>query len=157
MPISHIGLSVPLSRFNETVTFYKSALAPLGYKEHLRPVENVVGLGAMYPDFWITGVKDDDDDDEPAQQQPSVHVAFSIKHRALAHAFHAAALAAGGECNGGPGPRPQYHRFYYAAFVRDPVGNNIEAVCMWPAWTHWEYWVGWGVFGKGEGEGKKGV
>ena len=64
------------------------------------------------------------------------------------HAFYDAAIKAGGKCNGAPGPRPQYTRLYYASFILDPVGNNIETVCMWPGWTHWRYWFGVGVFGK---------
>lgn len=64
--------------------------------------------------------------------------------RNLVHAFYTAALRAGGKCNGLPGPRPHYFRTYYAAFVLDPVGNNIEAVCLWPGWTHLGYWFGMG-------------
>lgn len=68
--------------------------------------------------------------------------------RELVHAFYDAALKHGGKSNGGPGVRPQYTRFYYAAFVFDPAGNNIETVCLWPAWCHWKYWFGMGVFGR---------
>lgn len=69
--------------------------------------------------------------------------------RNVIHTFYTAALNAGGKCNGPPGPRPQYTRTYYAAFVIDPAGNNIEAACIWPAWTHLGYWVGMGeAFGK---------
>jgi catechol 2,3-dioxygenase-like lactoylglutathione lyase family enzyme len=60
------------------------------------------------------------------------HVAFTAPDRATVDAFHAAALAAGGRDNGGPGPRPNYHRHYYGAFVLDPDGHNIEAVCHTP-------------------------
>lgn len=72
--------------------------------------------------------------------------------REYVHAFYDAALKNGGKSNGGPGVRPQYTRFYYAAFVFDPAGNNIEAVCMWPAWCHWRYWLGMGVFGRQKAE-----
>jgi catechol 2,3-dioxygenase-like lactoylglutathione lyase family enzyme len=61
------------------------------------------------------------------------HIAFTAADRATVEAFHRAALAAGGRDNGGPGLRPQYHADYYGAFVLDPDGNNIEAVCHTPA------------------------
>jgi catechol 2,3-dioxygenase-like lactoylglutathione lyase family enzyme len=64
---------------------------------------------------------------------PPVHIAFRADARALVDAFHKAALAAGGRDNGAPGPRPQYHPNYYGAFVLDPDGHNIEAVCHAPA------------------------
>lgn len=68
--------------------------------------------------------------------------------RELVKTFHTKGLEAGGKCNGPPGLRPEYTRMYYAAFVHDPVGNNVEVMCMWPAWTHWKYWFGLGVFGE---------
>ncbi|KKZ64904.1 hypothetical protein EMCG_09193 [[Emmonsia] crescens] len=152
MGLSHIGICVPAARFDEVVAFYKAALAPLGYKEHMRPAPHVVGLGVYYPDFWITGVKADEDGDDARDEnglkRKPIHVAFDAKSHTLVHGFHTAALAAGAKCNGAPGPRPQYHKFYYGSFVLDPVGNNIEAVCMWPAWTHWQYWVGAGIYSR---------
>ena len=60
------------------------------------------------------------------------HVAFLAESRAKVDAFHAAALGAGGRDNGAPGQRPQYHRDYYGAFVLDPDGHNVEAVCHLP-------------------------
>ncbi len=72
------------------------------------------------PSFWIG-------EGEPASGP--LHVAFAAKTRAAIDAFYAAALQAGGTDNGPPGLRPHYHANYYAAFVRDPDGNNIEAVC----------------------------
>ncbi len=63
---------------------------------------------------------------------PSAHIAFAAPDRATVDAFHDAALAAGGRDNGEPGPRPIYHEHYYGAFVLDPDGNNIEAVCHLP-------------------------
>jgi len=64
---------------------------------------------------------------------PGRHYAFTARSRAEVDAFYAAAIAAGGRDNGGPGPRPHYHPDYYAAFVYDLDGNNIEAVCHAPA------------------------
>ncbi|EFE39290.1 glyoxalase family protein [Trichophyton verrucosum HKI 0517] len=155
MGFSHVGLTVPDDKFEETVSFYLAALAPLGFKEHLRPHPKVVGMGVYYPEFWISsnavpsssaGV------DVPAGSKDvvfgSTHIAFSTGNRELVHAFYDAALKHGGKSNGGPGVRPQYTRFYYAAFVFDPAGNNIETVCLWPAWCHWKYWFGMGVFGR---------
>ena len=66
-------------------------------------------------------------------QRPADHVAFSAASRAQVDAFYKAAIAAGGRDNGPPGLRPQYHPNYYGAFVLDPDGHNIEAVCHAPA------------------------
>ena len=76
------------------------------------------------PDFWIGQGKPND---------PPIHIAFRADSRAIVDAFYAAALAAGGRDNGPPGLRPRYHENYYGAFVRDPDGHNIEAVCHDPA------------------------
>ena len=76
------------------------------------------------PDFWIGG--------EGKLEKP-VHVAIIANTRQAVDAFYRAALAAGGENNGSPGLRRHYHPSYYAAFVLDPDGNNIEAVCHAPA------------------------
>ena len=67
------------------------------------------------------------------QPHSGVHVAFTAADRKTVDAFHAAALAAGGTDNGGPGVREIYHPHYYGAFVLDPDGNNVEAVCHTPA------------------------
>ncbi|PGH15503.1 hypothetical protein AJ80_05520 [Polytolypa hystricis UAMH7299] len=146
MGFSHIGISVPASKFDETVAFYLATLAPLGYKEHVRPAPHVVGLGIYYPDFWISKPPppENEEGDDTTTKYVSTHVAFSVNSRELVHAFHTAGLKAGGTCNGPPGPRPQYTRTYYASFLIDPAGNNIETVCMWPAWSHLGYWVGSG-------------
>lgn len=110
--------------------FYEAALAPLGYRTMIEiPLEYtggriVLGLGAPpKPDFWLTG-------GEPAT--PRIHIAFRAESKAQVDAFHAAALAAGGQDNGAPGPRPHYHEHYYGAFVLDPDGYNVEVVCHDP-------------------------
>jgi len=141
MGFSHVGLAVSPDKFEESLAFYLAALEPLGYKEKMRPADQVVGMGVYFPEFWIAAGKDG-----PSSQ--SAHIAFSVNDRALVHAFYEAALRAGGKCNGPPGPRPQYTKTYYAAFALDPMGNNIEAVCLWPAWTHWKWWFGFGIFKK---------
>jgi catechol 2,3-dioxygenase-like lactoylglutathione lyase family enzyme len=126
--IDHLGFAV--SDYAHAKAFYTKALAPLGYgivmevtAGNAGPVS--VGFGADgKPDFWIS-VGD-------AAGRP-VHVAIQAKDRATVDAFHKAALAAGGRDNGAPGLRPHYHPNYYGAFVLDPDGNNIEAVCHAPA------------------------
>lgn len=115
--IDHIGIQV--RDLDRSVAFYTQALAPLGYGLIMR-FEQFAGFGADgKTDFWI-GVGAPTD---------RVHVALRAKGRADVRAFHAAALAAGGADNGAPGVRPHYHEHYYGAFVRDPDGHNIEAVC----------------------------
>ena len=101
-------------------TFYERALAPLGIAVVLEHGLSGVGLGRDgKPSFWI------------AERTPSapVHIAFASADRLAVDAFHREALAACGRDNGAPGLRPQYHASYYGAFVLDPDGNNLEAVC----------------------------
>ncbi|MGZ4462324.1 MAG: VOC family protein [Gaiellaceae bacterium] len=121
--IDHTGLNVsdlPVSR-----VFYLKALAPLGYGIRLE-LANAVGFGAEPRpgddpggDFWISA-------GDP--QAPRVHVAFRAAGEEQVRAFHRAAIEAGGADNGPPGPRAHYHEGYYAAFVLDPDGHNVEAV-----------------------------
>ncbi|MEJ6389543.1 VOC family protein [Gymnodinialimonas ulvae] len=125
--IDHTGLSV--SDFAVARRFFDGALSPLGIDylftvppEHTGGVK-VGGYGRDRPQFWI---------DEGGAQRPPIHIAFAAATRAEVVAFHTAALAAGGTDNGAPGLRPQYHPTYYGAFVLDPDGNNIEAVCHAP-------------------------
>lgn len=128
--IDHIGFAV--SDYEKSKAFYAKALAPLGYVPIMEvPAEGnpsgapAAGFGeGGKPDFWIGG--------EGKLEKP-VHVAIVAKDRAGVDAFHKAALAAGGKDNGKPGLRPHYHPNYYAAFVFDPDGHNIEAVCHIPA------------------------
>ena len=116
-------MSLPCSDVPRARAFYTSALAPLGYAI-LMEFEDVVGMGgAPKPDFWLG----------PGEApKPPLHVAFRARSRAEVDAFYAAAMAAGGRDNGAPGLRPHYHPHYYGAFVLDPDGNNIEAVCHDP-------------------------
>jgi predicted lactoylglutathione lyase len=82
---------------------------------------DVAGFGEPpTADFWIQA---------GTPNKPPVHVAFRVATCALVDEFHTAAIAAGGKDNGAPGPRPHYHEHYYGAFVLDPDGHNIEAVC----------------------------
>ena len=115
--IDHVGLAV--TDYEKSKAFYEGALAPLGYGL-IMEFGTVAGFGIQgKPDFWISA-------GEPAA---SIHVAFASQDRPTVDAFHTAALAAAGTDNGAPGPRTQYHPNYYGAFVFDPDGNNVEAVC----------------------------
>ena len=121
--LDHIGLSV--SDYAESLSFYKEALAPLGY-EVVMEFGTIAGLGAQgKPDFWI----------QQSDSTTPTHVAFASPDRATVARFHETALAAGGKDNGAPGLREQYHADYYGAFVLDPNGHNIEAVCHSPEET----------------------
>ncbi len=125
--IDHIGISV--SDYDKAKAFYLAATKPLGFTIMEIPKEYTGGVptGGVGPQgrpfFWITG----------SGKSTHVHVAFRVESRAQVDAFHAAALAAGGKDNGGPGLREMYHPNYYGAFVLDPDGHNIEAVCHTPA------------------------
>jgi catechol 2,3-dioxygenase-like lactoylglutathione lyase family enzyme len=99
--------------------FYARALEPLGYSVQAEfPGAAGFGTGEGIPDFWISS----------SEARGATHVAFTAPDRATVDAFHEAAIAAGAEDNGAPGIREHYHQHYYAAFVHDADGNNIEAV-----------------------------
>jgi catechol 2,3-dioxygenase-like lactoylglutathione lyase family enzyme len=127
--IDHVGF--PVSDYRRSKEFYSKALAPLGYSlimeisgEHTESKYPAAGFGADgKPDFWIGG---------EGGLRGILHVAITAEDRAAVDAFHRAALAAGGKDNGAPGLRPQYHPSYYGAFVLDPDGHNVEAVCHAP-------------------------
>lgn len=125
--IDHITFGV--SDFERSVAFYDRAFLPLGVTrlfdvplEHSGGVK-VTGYGDDRPWFWLA---------EERATSGMLHIALQSKDRASVDAFHAAALGAGGKDNGAPGPRPHYHEHYYGAFVLDPDGHNIEAVCHLP-------------------------
>ncbi len=124
--LDHLGVIVRSS--DESKRFYTAALAPLGYaliEEHT----GWAGFGPPgKPLFWIGTSKSDD-----CSLSGPVHFAFIAKDRSAVAAFHAAAIEAGALDNGPPGLRPEYHANYFGAFVIDPDGNNIEAVCHDPA------------------------
>ena len=128
--IDHIGM--PVSDIARATAFYLKALAPLGIGMIMEIPAEVTGNGAAVglgaggkPFFWIG--------EHETLSNSHVHVAFAAESRAGVDAFYRAALAAGGKDNGAPGLRPRYHANYYGAFVLDPDGNNIEAVCHLPA------------------------
>ena len=123
--LDHVG--IPVSNFERSKEFFMLALKPLGYgliievSSQETGDNNHAGFGAgKRPQFWIgTG--------KPIKGR--VHFAFQAKSREAVRAFYDAALKAGGTDNGAPGLRPHYHANYYGAFVFDPDGHNIEAVC----------------------------
>lgn len=118
--IDHLGIHV--RDYAASKAFYEAALRPLGYTLLMEFGTNA-GFGANEkPDFWIS----------PGASPTETHIAFSAADRATVDAFYQAALAAGGKDNGAPGLRPQYHPGYYGAFILDPDGINIEAVCHTP-------------------------
>ena len=126
--IDHLGLTV--SDFNRSRAFYDAALKPLGMAIAMEVTAEQtgghahVGYGKGRPVFWVGG---------GGPVSGPMHVAFTAGSRAEVDAFYAAAMAAGGRDNGPPGLRPHYHPDYYGAFVLDPDGVNVEAVCHGPA------------------------
>jgi catechol 2,3-dioxygenase-like lactoylglutathione lyase family enzyme len=113
----HVGLKV--KDVEASVRFYIAALAPLSYVLCSSDASSA-GFGPPgEPALWLS---------KHAKAPGGAHVAFRAKDRASVDRFHAAGLAAGGRDNGGPGPRPDYGPKYYAAFLIDPDGNNVEAV-----------------------------
>jgi catechol 2,3-dioxygenase-like lactoylglutathione lyase family enzyme len=121
MIIDHIGLAV--SDYDKSKQFFCRALAPLGI-ELITEVHGWAGLGkGGKPELWF-GAGD--------KKQNPLHIAFIADNRDQVRAFHAAALAAGGTDNGPPGIRDVYHPNYFGAFVLDPDGHNVEAVCHGP-------------------------
>jgi len=127
--IDHLGISVKDHAASKT--FYLAALAPLGIgvmmavsKEESGAPSDFTGFGANHkPFFWIG----------EGQPGTGMHLAFVAQTRAQVDAFYKASLAAGAKDNGAPGIRAHYHPNYYGAFVIDPNGVNLEAVCHSPA------------------------
>ena len=121
--IDHITFGV--TNLARSIAFYDQALAPLGVKrlfdvpEDLSGGVKATGYGDTRPWFWLA---------EENATSGMMHVALTAKNRTEVDAFYAAAIRAGGTDNGSPGLRPHYHAAYYAAFVLDPDGHNIEAV-----------------------------
>ncbi|KAH6897745.1 glyoxalase/bleomycin resistance protein/dioxygenase [Coprinopsis sp. MPI-PUGE-AT-0042] len=150
MPVHHIGLNTP--DLATMAKFYLAALKPLGYEEKMQFKEGSVrGYGQKYggPDFWLTEVPkpgESNPKELPTEASGFLHLAFAARTRNQVRAFHAAALAAGCKCNGPPGPRPQYFFTYYGAFILDPEGRNIEAVCLKPGFWAEEWSWPYGVY-----------
>ncbi len=123
--LDHVAISA--ADYRTSLAFYEAALAPLGVTVMMRfegDEGNTAGLGSDNPFLWIG--------DGGKLGGGRLHIALSATNRAAVDAFYAAAIAAGGVDNGAPGLRAHYHPTYYAAFVLDPDGHNIEAVCHDP-------------------------
>ena len=119
--IDHISISV--CNLDRAARFYDAVLGVIGYQMlEVRP--HTVGFGKQYPEFWINLRAAM----VPLADDCGTHVALRVRAAELVDAFHAAALAAGATSDGAPGLRPRHGRGYYAAFIRDPDGNRIEAV-----------------------------
>lgn len=123
--IDHTGIKA--SDPQKSRAFYEKSLAPLGYKMMMEiPKEYTEGLSVFgfgvppKADFWLA---------EGSPNEPRIHIAFRADTQKQVDEFYRVAIAAGGKDNGPPGPRPHYHKDYYGAFVLDPDGHNIEAVC----------------------------
>ncbi len=153
MTIAHTGISVPQDKYAATVKFYETALGPLGYKKLMSFLDgNVLGFGDKEHscDWWLTSVSTPTSTSHHAFEakgsllfrrsneklwkkifSPGLELTQLID-RATVDAFHAAGIASGGKDNGAPGLRAHYHPNYYAAYVHDPAGNNIEVVVHTP-------------------------
>jgi len=124
--IDHTSIAVRDLKKGEA--FYAALLAPLGLAKLREWPDAAIGFGKKYPEFWINrrAAMDRVADDS------GVHICLRAPSAEAVDAFHAAALKAGGTSDGAPGVRPEYHQTYYAAFIRDPDGNRIEAVTFLP-------------------------
>ena len=119
--IDHISIGV--SNLERSARFYELTLAPLGLaKVVTRPA--TIGFGKAYPEFWINLRPDM----TPVAAASGNHICLRAKSTGDVDAFHEAALKAGGSSDGAPGLRPHERVKYYAAFIRDPDGNRVEAV-----------------------------
>lgn len=121
--VDHVGFAV--SDYDRSKVFYEKALLPLGLTLVMEPAGAAAGFGEEgKPSVWIEA--------RGTPVKGRLHIAFGVDSRDKVEAFHAAAVEAGGTDNGAPGVRETYHPDYYAAYVLDPDGNNIEAVCHRP-------------------------
>ena len=126
-------LSTYAKDYLATKSFYEAAFAPLGYSVQMEfvadwnqdfPTQRMCAFGVEgKPTYWIIETK---------EKFTPRHIAFSAISRSLVNQFYELALENGGKDNGRPGLRPMYHEHYYGAFVIDPDGNNVEAVCHTP-------------------------
>jgi catechol 2,3-dioxygenase-like lactoylglutathione lyase family enzyme len=121
--LDHLGIQC--ADTDAAGAFYDAVLAPLGAKR-MMSFGPVHGFGVDKPDFWIGPLN------EGADVSWEAHIAFAAPDRATVRAFFDAAVAAGAEVLHEPRVWPEYHEHYYGAFVRDPDGNNVEAVCHRP-------------------------
>lgn len=115
----HIGITV--RDLKRSRAFYAASLSPLGIRE-LMQFDSAIAFGVDRPQLWLM-------QGTPVESDPRMHIAFIAATHLEVETFHRTATEAGGVDNGGPGLRPHYHPDYYAAFVIDFDGHNLEAVC----------------------------
>jgi catechol 2,3-dioxygenase-like lactoylglutathione lyase family enzyme len=120
--IDHVSIAVRDLAKGEQ--FYAAVLAPLGFAKLREWPNAAIGFGKKYPEFWINARNAMD----RVADDCGVHICLRAPDAAAVDAFHAAALKAGGASDGAPGLRPHYDKTYYAAFIRDPDGNRVEAL-----------------------------
>jgi catechol 2,3-dioxygenase-like lactoylglutathione lyase family enzyme len=118
--IDHLGIQA--ADVETTAAFYDAVLAPLGGKRILEPVPGVVGYGTDFPDFWIST------EETHGDVRQEAHIAFTAPSREAVQEFFDVAVGLGAEVLHAPREWPEYHPGYFGAFVRDPDGNNVEAV-----------------------------
>lgn len=122
MSIDHFGIST--SDFQKAISFYETVLSTLGYKKLMTIEGKAVGFGDRFPTFWLAPGRNPNS----TNSRSGIHIAFAAKSRQKVDEFYQTALKHGATDNGPPGLRPQYHPYYYGAFVIDADGNNVEAV-----------------------------
>jgi catechol 2,3-dioxygenase-like lactoylglutathione lyase family enzyme len=120
--IDHVSIAV--RDLDKSEPFYAALLAPLGMRKLREWPNAAIGFGKRYPEFWIN----QREAMVRVAEDSGVHICLRATDVRAVEDFHNAALKAGGRSDGAPGPRRQYHDNYYAAFIRDPDGNRIEAV-----------------------------
>ena len=118
--IDHLGIQV--ADFDKAAAFYDAVLATIGAKRILEPAPEVVGYGTAFPDFWIAT------EETHGDVRQEAHIAFTAPSRAAVDDFFNTAVGLGAEALHEPRVWPEYHPGYFGAFVRDPDGNNVEAV-----------------------------
>jgi catechol 2,3-dioxygenase-like lactoylglutathione lyase family enzyme len=118
-------LSIQCADLGRSAAFYDAVLAPLGGKRLMEPLPTVIGYGVTRPTFWIGPL-------ESGGANRENHIAFQAPDRAAVRAFVETARGLGVEILHEPRVWPEYHPTYYGGFVRDPDGNNVEAVCHTP-------------------------
>ncbi len=133
--VSHV--SIGTNGFERAIAFYDTVLATLGAKR-IAEHPDAVAYGKQFPELWIQAPIDG----KPAAAGNGTHVGFVAPDKDAVHAFHEAAIAAGGTDEGAPGPRPEYGEPYYGCFVRDLDGHKIEA-------TFWDMELASKLYGSG--------
>ncbi|WP_349958290.1 VOC family protein [Rhizobium sp. ZPR3] len=120
--LDHVTIGV--RDFERSKIFYDTILRAIGIERLYAEGESFAGYGIGQKAFFWIGQRD--------ALQTGTHIAFAASNRKIVDEFHRVGIIAGGTDNGAPGLRPHYHQNYYGAFILDPDGHNIEAVCHLP-------------------------